>query len=61
MKLEHFLIPYAKLDSKWIRDLNVGPEIIKFLEENIDRTPFHINCSNSFLDQSPKAKEIKQK
>ena len=54
-------IPYAKLDCRWIRDLNIGPEIIKFLEENIERTLFNINCSSSFLDQSPKAKDIKAK
>ena len=50
-----------KLNSERIKDLNVRPETIKLLEENISRTLFDINCSNIFLDLFPKSKEIKAK
>ena len=48
MKLEHFLKPYTKISSKWIKDIKVRPDSIKQLEENIDRILFDINC-NIFL------------
>ena len=58
MKLEHFLIPYTKINSKWIKDLNVRPEIIKLLEENISRTLYNINNSKILYDPLPRVMEI---
>jgi len=60
MKAEHFLTPYTKINSKWIKDLNVRPEIIKLLEENIGRTLEDINQSKILYDPSPRM-EIKTK
>ena len=61
MKSEHSLTPYIKINSKWIKDLNVRPDTIKLLEENIGRTLFDIDRSNIFLDPSSRVMEIKQK
>ena len=61
MKLEHSLTPYTKMNSKWIKDLNVRTEIIKLLEENIGRTLDDINQSKILYDSPPRGMEIKTK
>ena len=63
MKLEHFLTPYTKINSKWIKDLNYRPETIKLLEleQNIGRTLDDINQSKILYDPPPRVMEIKTK
>ena len=61
MKLEHFLTLYAKINSKWIKDLNVKPETIKLLENNIGKTLSDINHSRILYDPPPTIMETKAK
>ena len=61
MKLEHFLIPCTKINSKWVSDLSVRPETIKLLEENIGKTLSDIHHSRILYDPPPRIMEIKAK
>ena len=61
MKLEHFLTPCTKVNSNWITDLNVRPETLKLLEENIGRTLSDINHSKILYELPPRVMEIKAK
>ena len=61
MKLEHFLTPYTKINSKWIKDLNVRPETIKLREENIRKALSDINHSRILYEPPPRILEIKAK
>ena len=61
MKLEHFLTPYTKITSKWIKDLNIRPETMQLLEESIGKTLSDINHSRTLNDPPPRILEIKAK
>ena len=61
MKLEHLPMPYTKINSKWIKDLNVRPETIKLLEESIGKIVSDINHSRILYDPPPRLMEIKAK
>ena len=61
MKLNRQLIPYTKINSRWIKDLNISHDTIKVLEENISRKISDIPCSNIFTDMSPRARDIKER
>ena len=61
MKLEHFLTPYTKINSKWIKDLNVRPETVKPPEENIGKTLSYLNHGRILFDPPPRILEIKAK
>ena len=61
MKLEHFLTPYIKINSKWIKDQNIRPDTIKYLEANIGQTFSNINHSNIFSDPPLRVMTVKTK
>ena len=61
LNLDHFSTPYTKINSKWMKDLNVRQEVLKILEEKAGKNLFDLACSNFLLNMSPEAKETKAK
>ena len=61
MKLDHQLASYTKINSRWIKDLNISHDTLKVLEENIGRNISDIPCSNIFTNMSPRARDIKKR
>ena len=61
MKLEHQLTPYTKINSRWIKDLNISRDTIKVIEENVGRKISDISHSNILTDTSPRARDIKER
>ena len=61
VKLDHQLTSYTKINSRWIKDLNISCDTIKVLQQNIGRKISDIPCSNIFTDTSPKARDIKER
>ena len=60
IKVDHFLTPHTKVNSKWMKDLNVRQETIKFLEENTGSNLFDLSCNNFLLDMFLEARETKK-
>ena len=61
MKLDHQLMPYTNINSRWIKDLNISHNTINIPEENIGRKISNVPCSNIFTNMSPKARDIKER
>ena len=61
MKFNHQLTPYTKINSRWIKDLNISHDTIKVLEENIGRKVSDIPCSNIFTNMPPRVRDIKER